>query len=197
MWSQNRITWFVGYCKKVQIKFDLDCLLYRYYVSSNKESTILITDVDFPSINLNDILTIIVHLKDRQSNESSIGPFNIAISFLKDYISKYCRADVEFAHLFRTENLLARNSTELPEAQILTKGPIKEPEFGFVYLKKKINQKEFSRVLDKQLVPTKILQKIITNVAKSESSEHIKKKATPMVHRVPKMAPQCLSVRLQ
>ncbi|CAI9279506.1 unnamed protein product [Lactuca saligna] len=71
--------------------------------------------------------------------------------------SEFCRPDIEFAHLFRTENILAKITYEMPEAQIWAEGPIKEPKFGYVYLKKKTNQKEFFKVLDKRLVPSMIL----------------------------------------
>lgn len=61
-----------------------------------------------------------------------------------DYISKYCRSDVEFANLFGTENFLAKISTELSKAQILAKGPIEEPKLGYVYHKKrKTNKNSF------------------------------------------------------
>lgn len=41
--------------------------------------------------------------------------------------SEFCRSDIEFAHLFRTRNILAKISYEMSEAQILVEGPIKEP----------------------------------------------------------------------
>lgn len=133
----------MAYKNKVLNKFDRNCLLYKYFVSWNKEATITITDADFPSLNPNNILTIATRLKDRQSNESSIGAFNTSLSFLKDYVTEFCRTNVEFSHLFGTENLLAKICIEHPEAQILAECHIEEPEVGFVYLKKKINRKEF------------------------------------------------------
>lgn len=59
---------------------------------------------------------------------------------------------------------------------MLAEGPFKELELGYVYLKKMTDQKEFFRALDKHLVPAKILQNFISNTAKSDSSEHVKKK---------------------
>ena len=46
--------------------------------------------------------------------------------------------------------------------------------FGYVYLQKKTNKKDFFRVLDKHLVPSRFLQKFISNAAKSEAPEHVK-----------------------
>lgn len=106
MWSRKRVTKFVGYGNKVLSKFDINCLLYKYFVSRNNEATITITDVYFPSIDPNDILTIVDHLKDIQSSESSIRAFNTALRFLKDHVAQYCRTDVKFPHLFETKNLL-------------------------------------------------------------------------------------------
>ena len=131
--------------------------MYIYYISRNKESTITVTNADFSWMNPNDILVIAVHLRDHQTNESSIGAYNSTIIFLKDYIAKFFRSDVEVDHIFGTENQLAKITTELPKALILTEGPIEEPELDYIYLKKKLNQKEFFRVMDKHLVPTKIL----------------------------------------
>lgn len=136
----------------------------------------LYTDVGFPSINPNDILTVVVHFRDRQSSELSIGAYNAAISFPKYYIAEFCRSDIEFAHFFRMENILAKITTKLLKAQILAEGPIKQPELDYFYLKKKTNRKELFRVLDKDLVPIKMLQKFISNAAKRDSSEHVKKK---------------------
>lgn len=62
----------VGHGKKVQIKYYIDYLLYRYYISWNKESKITITDAESPSMNQNDILVLASHLQDRkQTNQAS------------------------------------------------------------------------------------------------------------------------------
>ena len=101
MWSRKRITKIIGHCRKVQSKFDLDCLRYRYYASQNKESIITITDAYyFLSINLNDILTIASHLKGRLTNESSIGAYDTTINILNDYIAGYCRTDERIHRVF-------------------------------------------------------------------------------------------------
>lgn len=134
-------------------------MLYRYYVSRNNESTITITDADFPSINPNEILTIAPHFQDCQSSDMSIEAYIVEMNFLKDYIVEFSISYIEFAHLFGTESILESITTELLEAQILVEGPIEEPLLDYVYLKKKTNQKELLRFLDKHLVPTKILQK--------------------------------------
>lgn len=57
-------------------------------------------------MNPNGILTLAVHLWDRQTNESSIRAYNAAINF---YIAEFCRSDVEFSYLFGTENLVTQN----------------------------------------------------------------------------------------
>lgn len=84
VWSQKRITNILRYGSKVQSMFDLDYLLYRYFIYRNKKFIVTISDSDIPSINPNDIFTISAHLKDCQTSESSIGAYNIAISILKD-----------------------------------------------------------------------------------------------------------------
>ncbi|CAI9296954.1 unnamed protein product [Lactuca saligna] len=56
----------------------------------------------------------IAHLQDLQTNETSIGAYNSTISFLKDYITGFCRSSVEFGHLFGIENHLANITIELP-----------------------------------------------------------------------------------
>lgn len=98
----------------------------------HKETIITVDNVDFPSMNPNDILTMVFHLKDRETNESSIGAYSTAIKFLNDYIVEYCRLDVDFAHLFGTKKLLDKITSKLPKPQTLVEAPIKEPELGYV-----------------------------------------------------------------
>ena len=78
--------------------------------------------------------------------------------------------------MFGTEKVLAKISCELPEAQFLAEGPIEELKLGYIYLIKKTNKKEFFQVLDKNLVASSILQKFITNAAKSDAPENVKNK---------------------
>lgn len=160
----------------VQSKFDLNCMLYRYYVTRNNIATITITDAYFPSINPNNIITIASHFQSCQKDQLSIGAYNVATNFFKDYEVEFCISDIEFEHMFGTEIILAKITYELPEAQILAEGSIEETKFGYIYLKKKINQKEFFRALDKHLVPSKILQKFNANTTKSDAAEHMKNK---------------------
>lgn len=96
------------------------------------------------------------------------------MNFMKDYVAEFCSFDILFTQLFEIENILAKITYELFEAQILAEGPIEEPELGYVYFKKNTNQKEFFRALEKHLVPSKILHKFITNVSKSDAPEHMK-----------------------
>lgn len=124
VWCRKRITKIVGFSNKIKSKFGLNCMMYKYYVSRDKEATITHTDVDFPSINPNDILTIVAYLRECQTNHSSIRAYSVAINFLKDFVVEFCRPDIEFAQLFGTENVLVKITYELPEAQILAEGPI-------------------------------------------------------------------------
>lgn len=80
------------------------------------------------------------------------------------------------AYLFGTEKYLAKIDFVLPEAELLAEGPIDEPVLGFVHKQQKWNKKDFFRVLDKHLVPTKVLQKFISCVSKSKAPEHVKAK---------------------
>ena len=84
-------------------------------------------DADFPSINPNDIITIVTHFRERQTNHSSIGAYSASINFLKDHVAEFYRFEIAFSHLFGTENVLTKITYELSEAQILAEGPIEEP----------------------------------------------------------------------
>lgn len=53
------MTKFSGFRMKIIIKLDLDC-----YIFQNTQDKFKISDSDFPSINPNDILVIVAHLKD-------------------------------------------------------------------------------------------------------------------------------------
>ena len=60
-WSRKGVTKINGFGRKVLSKFDFNCLLHMYYIFWNKSKEIIITDVDLPSINPNEILTIVAH----------------------------------------------------------------------------------------------------------------------------------------
>ena len=170
VWSKKRITKIAGCGRKILTKFQLNCVLFRYYIFRNKPTQYTITDVDFPAINLNDILPIATHLQSHQNDSVSMGAYHTALSFLKDYVAQlWC--DYELAHLFGTENFLAKIDYVLPEVDLLTEGPIDETMLGFVYKQRKTNKKDFFRVLDEHLVPTKGLQKFISG-ASTHSSFH-------------------------
>ena len=119
------------------------------------------------------------------------------MNFLKNYVVEFCRCDFELAHLFGTEKLLEKNNYKLLEAKFLAEGRIEEPVLKYVYLQKKTNKKDFFQVLYKHPVPTKKLQKFISNASKLDASKHVKKKIhqpTSMVSRSLKLALQSLSV---
>lgn len=88
----------------------------------------------------------------------SIAAYSVAMNYLKDYVVGFCRCDYKLAHLFRTEKFLAKLDYKLPEVELLAEGPINESVLGYVYFQKKTKTKDFFRVLDKHLVPSKILQ---------------------------------------
>lgn len=135
--KENTQDLWVG--RKVLTKFDLNCMLYRYYIYRKKSTQLIITDTEFPTINPNDILTIFAHLRSHQNDETNIGAYNVALSFLKDYVAEFSRCDFELAHLFETEKFLANIDFNLPEAELLAEGRIDEPVLGYVYLQKKTN----------------------------------------------------------
>lgn len=56
-------------------------------------------DAYFPSMSPNDILVIATHLRQRQTNESSIEAYNSVISFIIDYNIEFYRSGVDFFHL--------------------------------------------------------------------------------------------------
>lgn len=76
---------------KVLNKFDLDCILYQYFITRNTQKNIKISGVDFPTINPNDVLVIVAHLKDKQTSELDVRAYNVALNFLKDYIAEVGR----------------------------------------------------------------------------------------------------------
>lgn len=65
---------------------------------------------------------------------------------------------------FWKRKIFTKITTKHPKAQILAEGPIVEPTLGYIYLTKKTNQKEFFQILDKHLVPSKILQNFISDI---------------------------------
>lgn len=91
----------------------------------------------FPQSNLITFSPLLITLE----NHSSIRAYNVTINFLKDYATEFHMSDIEFSHLFSTENVLAKITYELHEAQILAEIPIEEPGLGYVYLEKKTNGK--------------------------------------------------------
>lgn len=126
---------------KVLRKIGLDCLLYNYYICQNTHKRYMIVDADFSTINMNDVLMVTAHLKDKHDSETSIGAYNAALSFLKDYITELRWSDVEFAPLFKTNNLLAPVDTSLEEIDLPNEGPISEPELWYMYKKKNFDKK--------------------------------------------------------
>ena len=117
-----------------------------------------------------------------QDDDLSMGSYHAALSFLKDYVAEFCRCDFELAHLIRTEKYLVKIDFNLVEAEIMAEGPINEPVLGFVYLQRKTNKKYLCRVLDKHLVPTKVLQNFISRASKSEAPEHVEAKFISRLH---------------
>ena len=59
-------------------------------------------DADFPSINPNDILTIVAHFRTRQNDQMNITTYSAAMNYLKDYVTELCQCDFKLAHLFGT-----------------------------------------------------------------------------------------------
>lgn len=125
---------------------DQNCLLYYYYAYENSQVKIKISDADFTWLNPNDILVVAAHLKESQTLELSTRAFNPTINYLKDYVAKFGRSNVDFTHLFNTYTILASFSIEIEGVNLLDEGPMKELDQGFVYLKKSIGKKEFFRV---------------------------------------------------
>lgn len=159
---------------KVLIKFGQKGFLHNYYIFRNSKKSLRISDADFPTINPNDLLMIAAHLKGKYDSETSIGAFTIALNFLKDYIVEFGRSNVEFDPIFRTDKLLAPIDTSLEEIDLLDEGPISEAKLGYIYKKKISKNKEFFRSVEKHLVHTDVLQKIISMSIKFEGFEQVK-----------------------
>ena len=100
--------------RKILTKFELNCVLFRYHIFRNKPIQKIITDADFPTINLYDILTIVSHFRSIQSDNLSMGSYHAALGFLKDYVAEFFRCDFELAPLFGAEKYLAKFNLKLP-----------------------------------------------------------------------------------
>lgn len=74
------------------------------------------------------------------------------------------------------KNFLAKIDYKLSIEESLAEGLTDEPVLGYGYMQKKNNKKDFFWVLEKHLVPTRILQKFIANATKSDAPEHVKRK---------------------
>ena len=127
VWSRKRITKISGFGRKILTKFELNCVLYRYHIFRNKLIQKTITDADLPTINPNDILTIVAHFRSIQSDDLSMGAYHAALSFLKDYVAEFCRWDFELAYLFGIEKYFAKILVlsidfKLPKAENLGRG---------------------------------------------------------------------------
>ena len=116
------------------------------------------------------------HLRSCQNDQMSIVAYTTVMNFLKDYVVEFCRSYFELVRLFGTKKLLGKIDYKLLEAKILLEGHVEEPELGYVYLQRKTNKKYFFRVLDINLVPSKIIQKFIANAAMSDAPKHVKNK---------------------
>lgn len=169
VWSRKRITKISGCARKVLTNFNMNCVLFRYYILQNKPTSYTISDADFPAVNPNDILTIDAHFWNNQDNDLSMGGYHASLGFLKDYVVEFCRCDYELAYLFGTKKYLAKINFVLPEVELLAKGPIDEHVLGYVYKQQKSNKKDFFRFFDKLLVPTKFLQKFISRASHFEA----------------------------
>lgn len=97
------------------------------------------------------------HIKDRQTLEFSYEATNRLYIIWKKNVVEFGRSKIEFAHLFKTDKIITFIFVDLEGVYLLDESPIKEPELGYVYLKKSIWNKEFFRVWEKYLVPTTIL----------------------------------------
>lgn len=125
------------------MKLDFDCLLHRFYVYRNQTTLLTILDTDFPVINPNDILIFVAHLRTCQQSQMSTTVNSDSMSYLKDRVAEFCRCDFELVHFFGNEKFLAKIDFKLTEEDILEKGPIDEPVFGYLYLQKNTNMKDF------------------------------------------------------
>ena len=63
VWSRKRITKVEGFGRKILVKFELNCPLFRLHIRRNKSTHRTITDADFTSMNPNDILTLAAYFK--------------------------------------------------------------------------------------------------------------------------------------
>lgn len=176
VWSRKRITKITGYGRKILVKYELHFPLFRYHIVQNKPSYKTITDADFPSMNPNDVLTIVAHFQTLKIDDTSMGAYHASMNFLRDYVVEFCRCDYELASLNGTQDYVKKIEFVLPEADLLVEGPIDDPVLGFVYKPRSTNKKDFFRVQDKNLVPTKALNKFIGRASRSDAHVQVKDK---------------------
>ena len=117
VWTRKRITKVNGFGRKILVKFELNCTLFRFHLLRNKATPKTVTDADFPSMNPIDILTLAAYFKEYQKDDISMGAYHSALSFLKDYVAEFCRCDYERAHLYGTKQLVAKTDFVLPEVE--------------------------------------------------------------------------------
>ena len=103
-------------------------LLENQYIVQNTQKKITILDVNFPTINLNDVVVIVAYIKDKHDCELGIRAYNTSLNFLKHYIVEFGHSDIEFASLFKTDKLLTPINTELEEIDLLSEAPITDPK---------------------------------------------------------------------
>lgn len=73
----------------VQNTFRLNYVLHYVNATRNSQKVIKILDVDYLTVNLNDLLVIESHLKSRQDLDVAIGAYAFTLNFLKDYVVEF------------------------------------------------------------------------------------------------------------
>ena len=87
VWSKKRITQVSGFGRKILVKYELNCPLFRFHIFRNRPIPQTLTDADFPSMNLNNILTLAAYFIENQRDDRRMGVEHVALTFLKDYVA--------------------------------------------------------------------------------------------------------------
>ena len=107
--TRKRITKISRFGRKILLKYELSCPLFRYHIIWNKLIYHTIADVDFPAMHLNDVLTIVSHLRSLQIDDISIGAYHVALS-LRTMSQNFVDASMSWITCSELKTLLPRSN---------------------------------------------------------------------------------------
>ncbi|KAL4590627.1 hypothetical protein LXL04_003564 [Taraxacum kok-saghyz] len=143
--------------KKKKAKF------YVFEIRRAGNTTITIFEADFPFMNHVDILILARHLdKLREKNHQMDRPYLALSTFLKDYLCKFGRLEVDLHMLYKDTPAPPNKPNNSKEIQDFPSGVLSTPKPGFIYHLRNTREKRYFKVSEKHLYPSIFLAKVIT-----------------------------------